>query len=529
MRCNNYLHFSAEDKKHVCKHCGQEFTHSRGFKVHVQSAHIQKFPYKCKYCAKTTGIKFHMQQHIVSKHPGLSVDIIHDPSMELSDEYWEINYGIPRPPGKKRKATDTDDFVCNYCNFRALSLAGLTSHMKIHKQSGQQLSCHYCKEVCESKEDLERHFDINHKGLSVKIEESSSPEKKRLLQLEDPSDEEENLEIEEISVYQCAFCSTRSTWKSMIMAHWERAHKTANSSDDKLETSSKIIVLTGLVGDNFYKCGLCEERDFKPAIDNHCARMHRNFAVKLVEEPLEYTVPEDNRMVCGWCDEVCDNEASAKYHHLQFHSHLQEKVQRLSDSNIIGYLCPQCPFIDTVLDNMRKHAETHIPVFKCKYCIESFVELDGWNRHSSMKHPGREPKVVSNSDYDDLIKCLMRNVKWFGGLTCQLPPPPVATRNSVARKSTTKNCPSPGKAKKSMKPSGGYPGGARLNLNKMFSDRFGDNEREFSFYGKPVEPVDLEKVYTYYTLGTERMRITCKYLSEIAGIDPKLKIKDCLR
>lgn len=121
-----------------------------------------------------------MLKHVRNEHRDQPEKITvnpNPPTEQLSDEFWEREYGLVVPKRvKKRKRKDdpfhseegVTDFPCSKCNFMAANAAGLKSHMKTHESKVKQ-KCSYCTYISFNSSEMRLHWEVNHPHLDFKV------------------------------------------------------------------------------------------------------------------------------------------------------------------------------------------------------------------------------------------------------------------------------------------------------------------------------------------------------------------------
>ncbi|XP_034935728.1 uncharacterized protein [Chelonus insularis] len=556
---------------YVCKHCNTKFSRWRGFKLHIQINHLKRLGFLCPYCDRSTNSEGMMSQHIRAKHPGCPEEIIHNPAAggpDLSDEFWEKEYGLVLPKKTKKrkcKSSSTEDAVdnlekvgtsdiCKICGFTAMNFTGLKAHMRAHANK-HTLKCVYCSFTANSTSDVWQHSEINHPLSEWKAEEIPSPgssESPSVHVYSKSNNEDYSKDIEEESiepiienvdthiVFGCFYCNLRTTSLESVKTHWSTIHKDLNSNS-KVKTGVpfryKEIPVKISANPKLVKCGYCQKRGSLSQLRNHCKSKHRNLPLKFVEA----TDRSRDIWVCQWCNEVCETQ-SRNAHHNMFHSHLLFSFKIKHEIPMVqkGYVCPVCKFVSVSLMKMKTHVSKHYDKYKCKRCDQCFSSFALVTQHSTKEHPGLSTNIegfVSNLD------ALMAGVsetdftEHFPPSTDVPPPSNDIFRNlGVAKKSTTKQIVKPiatsikAVARKSTNPLPRYPPGIVFEIGDT------DNNVEsvgptaslvgFSYYGIPKEEVDLSNLNTTMAVGSARMKVKCTHLAQIINIEPRVVLKD---
>lgn len=537
-----------------------KFARWRGLKLHVQITHLKRLGFLCPYCDRSTNSESLMRQHIRSKHSGCVEKIISNPHAggpELSDEFWEKEYGIVSPKKRIRKKrgrrndlsikTDRNRMsremqtVCKQCGFTAMSHTGLRAHLRIHV-SNNAIKCQQCNFSSSIKAELREHWELNHSHLpfkfpdnvSIKDIESTSADMRKEKSKKDTEGCNtkdgyctNNYGSKE-KKFSCYYCKMQSSSIEILRKHWSSNHQT--STIDELEGTTIDLPFK-------YK------EIHTPPVSS----------VKNTEDTddVDMTVQKVNNCkikgwVCQWCDELCYSESAMKTHQNMFHSHLPFHFKTDSGEELHKiYVCPICSFTTIFINDMRKHASKHINLFKCKHCDKTFNNPSQVETHNNKEHPQLHVKIESITNYKDMLENIMERVLWNSMSGTEVKEEmkqekrllkPKLKNRAVARKSTAKSTirarSSPYKvkavARKSINPLPRYPPGTNLLINNCKNE---DNSNkttfnQFSFYGIPSRPINLGQLSTYMVVGGHRMKVNCTTLAQLININPHIKLKD---
>lgn len=550
-----------QEKPLVCKHCNMTFTRWRGFKLHVQLTHLKRFGFICPHCDRSTNSETLMLQHIRSKHPGCPEKLVQNPSAggpELTDEFWQKEYGIvfPRKTKKRKRKLSGEansdnknhnqsesQLKCTSCNFTAINLPGLKAHMRIHVN----LKCSYCTFAAPAKAELREHWERNHPFMSFKYEDTSAIESSsesgsvqldKKTNVEDYSDDIEEEHVSnpknERSINCCFYCSFSNKSLDILRDHWSMMHKEPKLSGDSLKLKSnypfryKEICLSPEKTPTKAHCSNTEENPYELYLQRSHSDVQATGVSGIKQEGW----------ICQWCNELCDSEVKMKTHHNMFHSHLPLNFKKQeTNEGPKGYMCPECPFTTTFINFMKNHLSRHIKLFKCKHCSDTFSSSTLVATHNAEKHPEMEVKIESIPNYEILLEKLMARVKWqtlnsdvnatnWKESLIETP----KKNHAVARKSTAKptvhsslvSYKVKAVARKSTNPYSRFLSNSRLN-NKQLSPT---SSEQFSYYGIPRSPINLAKLSTYMVVGGHRMKVNCTTLAQLINIDPKIVLRD---
>lgn len=571
------------DKPLICKHCGMKFQRSRGFKLHVQVNHLKRLGFLCPYCDRSTNSEAMMQQHIRAKHIGLPSKIELNPDAggpELSDDFWEKEYGLARPKKtrklkRKRSSVEkeiseepeqlektitmtaatagaTTAFVCPVCKFTAINFTGLRAHMRAHanKQANKHtLKCVHCSFTTNSKTDVWQHSEINHQNLEWRAEEikpagsSDDQPAQQFTKTRNEEDYSKDIEEEPVPetiepkfVHGCFYCNLRSSSLEAVKKHWTKVHKDLNETSKYptgVEFKYKEIPVRDVANQKLMKCGYCPKKASITHLRCHCRTKHPN-------QPPKFSEAVDRTRdiwECKWCLETCEGSAKTAHHNM-FHSHLPIRFKKQYEMNIMqkGYVCPECGVVTVSLSRMRTHIAKHCDTYRCKRCNNTFGSIAAATQHSTREHPSLAANIegiVSN------IEAMMARVSQTDSAGILWPEnddtPPAPSNDifrnlGVAKKSTTKQITRPltstvrSVARKSTHPLPRYLPGTRFKIDDLDSDD--DKKFGYSYYGVKRAPVELANLSTTMAVGGVKMPVKCNTLARIINIDPCVVLKD---
>ncbi|XP_076682092.1 uncharacterized protein LOC143376099 isoform X3 [Andrena cerasifolii] len=550
------------EKTLICKHCNMAFTRWRGFKLHVQLTHLKRLGFVCPHCDRSTNSESLMLQHIRSKHPGCPEELVQNPAAggpELTDEFWQKEYGLVFPKrSKKRKrklseeeetADDTSEqpeseVKCNLCSFTSSDLTGLKEHMKVHSSSGT-LNCSYCTFVSSTKTEYWEHWERNHPFTPFTFDEASAAESpnepgsaqadKRVI-IDDYSDDIEEEHVSDMRddelIYCCFYCSFRNKALDAVQRHWSSTHKESKPTDTvKSKSSCPFRYKEMHVAADTVPMKAQSSKTEESPYELYLQRSQGD-----VQEVESHGAKQDG-WICQWCNELCDSEVKMKTHHSMFHSHLPLNFKKRDKNKPArGYVCPECSFTTTFVNVMKSHVSKHINLFKCKYCEKAFSSPTQVSAHNAQEHPDLELKIESIQNYEALLEKIMTNVKWLkptaGASTPeekQVPESP-KKNHAVAKKSTARPTVRPSLmpykvkavARKSTNPHSRFLASPRATERHHSPAK----SRQFSYYGIPSSPINLSSLNTYMVVGGHRMKVNCTTLAQLINIDPKVVLRD---
>ncbi|XP_057319412.1 uncharacterized protein LOC130663885 [Microplitis mediator] len=561
---------SEPEKSLICKHCGAKFSRWRGFKTHVGINHLKRFNFLCPYCDRSVNSEVMMRQHIRNKHPGCPETIINNPAAngpELTDEFWEREYGLIRQKkSKKRKikiANTEDKFenndkvgpgdICVVCGFTAINATGLAAHMRAHAKK-HTLKCAYCSFTANSKSDVWQHSEINHPLEDWKAEEINTPgtsdqPPQQYTKIRNEQDYSNDIEEEKVanpsnieSIYDCFYCNLRSSSLDSIKKHWCKIHRDYNEAS-KFKTGVPFRFKESLVNNlsipKFMKCGYCPKKGSIALMRLHCRKKHQNLPPKFSE-----AVDKSRDIyICKWCNEVCESNTKMNHHNM-CHSHLPIRFRREEEISAVqrGYACTVCDFSNVSLMRVKRHIGKHYDNYRCKRCDENFPTIALATQHSTKEHPSLAAAIEGTiSNLDSLLAGITEtyvtsNSSTNSGNDDTIPSHEIFRNLGVAKKSTTKQLlrPSTGSvvravAKKSTHPLPRYPPGVVFPIDDLEGDLDGQSSTKsegFSYYGLPREPIDLSNLSTTMTVGSFKTKIECTALAKLFNIDPNVILTD---
>ncbi|XP_046733857.1 uncharacterized protein LOC124404071 isoform X2 [Diprion similis] len=575
------------EKPLLCKHCNMRFARLRGFKLHVQVAHLKRLNFLCPYCDRSTNSEVLMRQHITAKHPDLSVKIIPNPAAggpELTKEFWEKEYGLVcsgKTKKRKRQSSaedlnkskdDTDRAacrdVCDLCGFSALNLTGFKAHMRMHANKST-IKCGHCAFSGSADTDVRQHWKVSHPHAPFKVEELStagpsnrsptlSEEKKRSIEEYSDDVEEEQVplagETSEKLIFCCFYCSLHSSSLDTVKSHWKMIHKERKDENDPPKWKTGLPFKYKMMRmplqstpENLLQCGYCDKKGGKATLRVHTRRKHSHLPPRFIK--LDDMAEEG--WTCQWCNEFCETEDKMNHHQDMFHSHLplHFKKQECEEQHR-GYSCPECSFTSVSIGGMKKHVVKHVNFLTCKYCNAAFSSQNLVAVHNAEFHPGLELKIDSISNYDSLVTSMMAKVKWSKPkqsitsttVTRETKVGTESKKHAVAKKSTAKP-PSrvqflPNKmrcvARKSTNTLTRHSSSFMVSSSR---DRLGASSPNrdkspmrspagFSYYRVTSPPISLASLSTYMSVGGHQMKVNCTTLGQLMNINPKVIVKD---
>ncbi|KAJ8678941.1 hypothetical protein QAD02_014728 [Eretmocerus hayati] len=516
-----------------CKHCNMNIPTWRGFKRHVTLQHLQRSKYLCPYCDRSGNSEIAMLRHVRTKHPKQPETVKENPNTQTDDltpEFWEREYGVVMPKSSKKRKRKDDSFeeagpdpeyLCEQCDFRAMTLKGLKSHMRTHEQK-IKLKCSYCTFTSLSSSEMREHWEMNHPHLDPKVEEAVMTPEAMDASTARQSKKSKVEEVKKITAYYCYFCEVCSISLEDIRNHWRENH-----AEDPESSAFKYKE----VFEPRFKCAYCAEAGTKPILINHIFEKHGH------DKPILLVERDEDGWMCKWCnEEFFTTKEEIDLHQQSLHEHLRHNfkvVRRV-------FNCKKCTFDTLSLETMQKHARVHLN-FKCRFCPELFKAFYLVKNHYKTAHPDREAehRSINNDCYhqqgvDMLVKesAEYSDVDLVPVKASPIKSPPSSPR--IAKKSTTKQIamirPFSGKvkavARKSTNPLPRYPSGIFFD-----EEPIKESPAYVSHYGRPPSPIDLSTLNITMAAGGLKMKVNCSKLAEIfdMNIEPTLKLEDIMR
>lgn len=133
--------------------------------------HLKRLGFCCPYCDRSTNSEVRMMQHVRTKHPDMPEKVIENKNTktdDLTDEFWEREYGLVVPKKPKRRKRNFDELSkveiehpCDQCDFIGNTGAELKNHLKTHELKIRR-QCLNCSYQTYNAYEIRHHWEVNH-------------------------------------------------------------------------------------------------------------------------------------------------------------------------------------------------------------------------------------------------------------------------------------------------------------------------------------------------------------------------------
>jgi len=205
-------------------------------------------------------------------------------------------------------------------------------------------------------------------------------------------------------------------------------------------------------------------------------------------------------------------------------------------------LCPKsdCSFDTKAMPAMNNHLRRHTQTFKCGHCGKTFPNSSEFHQHSAMTHGNKIPDLVKDPEAEaefealrGLIEANLQNAylkqqsEKRSLSTQQHGNPPKKPRFSSEEE---KNRPSKTTARKSSKRIQQGPNIRPVCFQRTVARKSTNGAsrlRPFSYYGIPVEPIDLSTISTRMSISGMEITLNATKMAEILNLKPIVRVKKC--
>ncbi|KAG5893935.1 hypothetical protein JTB14_028744 [Gonioctena quinquepunctata] len=502
-----------KDQRELCRYCNKWFRSEQERNEHAIS-HWRIVPHGCESCHFLAFTKAQVEKHneqshanvimnIIEKGPTVTNEIKHTDDlhrMEAEDRTHKDKPSIAEVIVTASQPLDMEDESQQDGTVEGMTSVGEGSSLLDESSTSAETNP---LEICEITD----------------VDDFESPDDLFIITKTDT-----NVPVDG-DVYCCEYCPYMSSSEMLIMSHISGQHEHMHIKFKVLnngmceskksdyvgcalctETGSEIRIrkhhLDKHDGQTFmmfrYTCTTCQKRFMKlPGLKTHSIRTHPGV-------PVRYTGIFDNTVQ----DAGKPQKKKAAPDETDPTGLKPNKPKPLYKRTWKTYQCSKCPyrrdFASNNVNNVRVHVRSHFKAYSCGECRMKFKSNTEATHHYNKDHPEQTEDMSINFDeiiedeYQVTIAAVFRDAFVIVKDSTSPPPSPVQppkTLKSTARKSTSAPQKTP--------------------------------QEEYSFYGLPVEEVDLTKISTSVEINGMRLNMSADKLGKIFDLDPQVQVKDC--
>ena len=151
------------------------FEEKNSLKIHKESVHEEKKPYKCSLCEKSFSQKGSLKMHTDVVHEHQNEKKVIETDMSLPEE-MEVEVL------KTQQKTDSNSLhSCTECTDKFSSEFNLMSHMGLCHTKIKEFECSVCLFTATRQLSLEKHVEMCHKGKNWPNTEENIPDLSKFL------------------------------------------------------------------------------------------------------------------------------------------------------------------------------------------------------------------------------------------------------------------------------------------------------------------------------------------------------------